>query len=126
MITNLFTGLAANIPDELLTTLIEAANICIERIVSRGHASPEESWYGQDEHDWVIVLQGAARLRFEDDTLEMKSGDFVNHSVPQKTSSRMDDSGRTRQSGWPYSTENERKTFNNNLTTSSSSMKTSW
>jgi cupin 2 domain-containing protein len=50
----------------------------IERIVSHGHASPEEFWYDQDRHEWVVVLTGAARLRFEDETVELKPGNFLN------------------------------------------------
>ena len=84
MTTNLFTGLPANLPDELLTTLLKAANVRIERIVSHGHVSPEGFWYEQDEHEWVIVVKGAARLRFEENTVEMKSGDFVNIPAHKK------------------------------------------
>ncbi len=84
MTTNLFTDLPANLPDELPTTLLKAANIRIERIVSHGHVSPEGFWYDQDEHEWVIVLQGAARLRFEDSIVEMKPGDFVNIPAHKK------------------------------------------
>ena len=78
MTINLFTDLPANLPDELLTTLLKAANIRIERIVSNGQASPDGFWYDQNEHEWVIVLKGAARLQFEDSLVEMKPGDFVN------------------------------------------------
>jgi len=78
MTANLFTDLPANLPDELLTTLLNAASIRIERIVSHGHVSREGFWYDQDEHEWVIVLKGAASLRFEDSTVEMKPGNFVN------------------------------------------------
>ena len=77
MTTNLFTDLPTILPDELLTTLLNAANIRIERIVSHGHASPEGFWYDQDEHEWVIVLKGAARLQFEYSNVDMKPGDFV-------------------------------------------------
>lgn len=45
MTTNLFTDPPTILPDELLTTLLEAANIRIERIVSHGHVSPEGFWY---------------------------------------------------------------------------------
>jgi cupin 2 domain-containing protein len=38
----------------------------IERILSRGHASPESGWYDQDEHEWVIALRGRGRLEFDD------------------------------------------------------------
>lgn len=82
--TNLFTDVPTNLPEELLTTLLEAANVRIERIVSHGHVSPEGFWYDQDEHEWVIVLKGAATLRFEDSTLEMKPGDSVNIPAHKK------------------------------------------
>lgn len=81
---NLFTDLPENLPDELLTTLLKAARIRIERIVSHGHASPDGFWYDQDEHEWVIVLTGAARLQFEDRIVELKPGDFVNIPAHKK------------------------------------------
>jgi len=84
MTNNLFTDLPENIPDELLTTLLKAANIRIERIVSHGHVSPDGFWYDQDEHEWIIVLKGAARLQFEDSIVEMKPGDFVNIPAHRK------------------------------------------
>jgi cupin 2 domain-containing protein len=88
MTTNLFTDFPPHIPDELFTTLLEAADVCIERIVSHGHASPEEFWYDQDHHEWVVVLKGAARLRFEHETIEMKVGDFVN--IPRHRKHRVE------------------------------------
>ena len=81
---NLFADLPARLPDDLIVTLLEAADVCIERIVSHGHASPEGFWYDQDRHEWVVVLKGAARLRFEDRTVEMKPGDFVNIPAHEK------------------------------------------
>jgi cupin 2 domain-containing protein len=46
--------------------------------VSHGHASPEGFWYDQSQSEWVIVLSGAARLQFEDETLDLGPGDYVN------------------------------------------------
>ena len=82
--TNLFADLPARLPDELIDTLIETADVRIERIVSHGHASPEGFWYDQEWHEWVVVLKGAARLRFEDGTVEMRHGDFVNIPAHRK------------------------------------------
>ena len=82
--SNLFADLPARLPDELVTTLLGAADLRIERIVSHGHASPEGFWYDQQQHEWVIVLKGAARLRFEDGTVEMEPGDFVNIPAHKK------------------------------------------
>lgn len=84
MNTNLFTDISANLPDELSTALLVAKNVRIERIVSHGHTSPEDFWYDQDEHEWVIVLKGAARLRFDDNVMELKRGDFVNIPAHQR------------------------------------------
>jgi cupin 2 domain-containing protein len=71
-------------PNELITTLLDAADVRIERIVSHGHASPDGFWYDQGQHEWVVVLTGAAGLRFEDETVEMKAGDFLNIPVHWK------------------------------------------
>ena len=77
---NLFADLPRHLPGELFTDLLEDPNVRIERIVSHGHASPEGFWYDQDQHEWVVVLQGAARLRFESDEqpVKLKPGDFLN------------------------------------------------
>ena len=84
--TNLFADLPQHLPDELFTTLLDAANVRIERIVSHGHTSPEGFWYDQDQHECVVVLKGAARLRFEGDEqpVEMKPGDFMNIPAHKK------------------------------------------
>ncbi|XZE20679.1 cupin domain-containing protein [Pirellulaceae bacterium SH449] len=84
MNTNLFTNLPSNLLDELFTTLLEATNLRIERIVSHGHSSPESFWYDQDQHEWVLVLQGAARLSIEGESIELKPGDHINIPAHQK------------------------------------------
>lgn len=76
--TNLFADLPSHLPDELFTTLLDDTNVRIERIVSQGHASLDGFWYDQDEHEWVALLKGAAKLAFEDKIIEMRPGDIVN------------------------------------------------
>lgn len=78
--SNLFAGIPADLPQELMETLAGSGRVRIERIVSRGHASPPGFWYDQDEHEWVALLKGRASLRFEkgDRLLELGEGDFVN------------------------------------------------
>lgn len=83
-VSNLFADLPAHLPDELFATLLEAADVRIERIVSHGHVSPTDFWYDQDRHEWVVVLKGAARLRFGDEVLELQPGDFVNIPAHRK------------------------------------------
>lgn len=81
---NLFTDHNSHLPDELVTILLDATNVRIERIVSHGQASPNDFWYDQDRNEWVVVLKGAARLKIEDAVLELKSGDFVNIPAHRK------------------------------------------
>jgi cupin 2 domain-containing protein len=81
---NLFADLSPQLSEELFTTLLDAGAVRVERIVCGGQASPEGCWYDQDRHEWVVVLRGAARLRFEDGVVEMRPGDFVNIPAHQR------------------------------------------
>src|SRR4051794_24972938 len=77
--TNLFDNLPGPLPDELVQTLLTAPNLRVERIVSSGHASPEGFWYDQVQHEWVVILKGAATLRLEGEgPIDMHPGDFIN------------------------------------------------
>ncbi len=78
-LTNLFADIPADLPDELVQALLDMPALRIERIVSRGHASPEGFWYDQETHEWVLLLTGAARLRFEgEEPIDLRPGSFVN------------------------------------------------
>jgi cupin 2 domain-containing protein len=87
-IKNVFEDLPQRMPDELVRILIRAAGVRIERIISHGHASPADFWYDPAQHEWVIVLKGAARLQFEEFMVEMKPGDFIN--IPAYRKHRVD------------------------------------
>jgi cupin 2 domain-containing protein len=49
--SNLFADVPKQMPDELFTTLLDAASVRIERIVSHGHTSPDGFWYDQGRHE---------------------------------------------------------------------------
>ena len=87
-LNNLFAHIPESLREELTETLVNTSSVRIERIVSHGQASPKEFWYDQLEHEWVIVLQGAARLQFEDELVELKPGDFVN--IPARRKHRVE------------------------------------
>lgn len=63
---SLFDKVPQQLPGELIERLMETSSLRIERIVSHGHASPDGFWYDQADHEWVLMLQGRTRLRFED------------------------------------------------------------
>ncbi len=81
---NLLSDLPQNLPEELSTVLQQGHGVRIERIVSTGHKSPEGFWYDQPENEWVMVLQGSARLQFKDRVVEMMPGDSINIPAHQK------------------------------------------
>lgn len=55
-------------PEYVETLINGTGGLFIERIVSNGHATPENEWYDQEKDEWVVVLEGSARLRYEDGT----------------------------------------------------------
>ena len=60
--------------EELTTILAESSNVRIERIISTGQTS---DWYDQSETEFVALLQGEAKIEFEDKTVAMSSGDTL-------------------------------------------------
>jgi cupin 2 domain-containing protein len=85
---NLLANLPHSLPEELSTVLQQGHGVRIERIVSTGHRSPDGYWYDQPEHEWVMVLTGAARIEFEDRVIEMQSGESIN--IPARTRHRVE------------------------------------
>jgi cupin 2 domain-containing protein len=87
---NVFERLPDNARDEIIETLVKSRDLRIERIISRGHASPDGFWYDQPQHEFVLLLSGAARLRFEDDdrTLNLIAGDYL--TIPAHRRHRVD------------------------------------
>ena len=75
---NLLCDLPPGGVGEVTERLAGGATVRIERIVSRGETSPDGFWYDQDEAEFVLVLSGAARLRFADGgVLSLGPGDWV-------------------------------------------------
>lgn len=77
-IGSLLAGIPRELPRELIEILVDRPGIRIERIVSRGQASPDGFWYDQERPEWVALFRGRARLRFEDgEEMEMGPGDHL-------------------------------------------------
>ena len=83
---NLYGQIPTSLPEELFQMLGGAGRVRIERIVSRGHQSPPESWYDQDQPEWVALLKGEATLRFERDNrlLRLVEGDWVHIAAHER------------------------------------------
>ncbi len=75
---NLLTSIPPTDKEEIVHNLLSAGSVRIERILSKGHQSPDGFWYDQLENEWVVLLQGAARLNIKGEIHELKKGDSVN------------------------------------------------
>ena len=86
---------------ELFDTLAAGAgSIRVERIVSNGQVTPEGEWYDQDLDEWVVVLEGEARLHYMDgEEVGLKKGDSL--FLPKRRKHRVVYTS-SRASGWPY------------------------
>ena len=75
---NLFRDIPKRLAGEFFETLVSSDDVRVERIVSRGHASPASGWYDQDRSEFVAVLSGAARIEFDDGTAaDLAPGDWL-------------------------------------------------
>lgn len=80
MIENIFKTIPPNLPKELIQTLVKNDKVRIEKIVSKGHSSPQDFWYDQNESEWIILLKGSARILFKEnlEAINLSAGDYVN------------------------------------------------
>ena len=82
---NIFKNIPENLPDEIFNNLLVTNAFRIERIVSKGQCSPKDFLYDQNENEWLIVLQGSAKLSFENTaSIELEKGDYLNIPAHQK------------------------------------------
>jgi len=67
------------LPEELVEELVRTPGARLERIVSRGHRTPDGEWYDQEWDEWVVVLAGRATLRVEGEPnlIALSAGDSL-------------------------------------------------
>ncbi len=79
-VVNLFTAADKPGSNEVFEELLSGGKFRLERIVSTGQSTPLDDWYDQEDDEWVVLLAGAARLRFEGQAneIELRPGDYIN------------------------------------------------
>jgi cupin 2 domain-containing protein len=87
---NFFRNIPSEIHEEIIEKILNKGNLRIERIISHGHSSPANFWYNQDQNEWVMVLQGQAKLLFEGeiDAISLAAGDYIN--IPKRVKHRVE------------------------------------
>ena len=97
---NILTDLPVSLPEERFDTLLSDGTVRLERIVSTGHATPDGEWYDQEQAEWVMVVTGAADLRFEDEAAPRRlvTGDHI--FIPAHVRHRVDWTSDTEPTVW--------------------------
>ncbi|NLD37995.1 MAG: cupin domain-containing protein [Desulfatiglans sp.] len=99
---NIYKGIPSDLPDELIEKITGSAEkgVAVERIISRGHASPPGFWYDQDKTEFVILLRGRAAILFKesDRILEMLPGDYI--EIPSHTLHRVEWTSAEEETVW--------------------------
>lgn len=76
---NIFDVIAEPRDHEVFDTLIRRQGVHIERIISKGHATPDTGWFDQDHNEWVMIVKGAATLSIKGRSdINMLTGDYIN------------------------------------------------
>ena len=68
---SLFADLPTTLKEERFDILLGNSAFRLERILSLGHTTPDGRWYDQDWNEWVVLIQGEARLEIEGQPDEM-------------------------------------------------------
>ncbi len=88
--SNIFDKIPKQLSEELFETLLHNDYVHIERIVSRQHTTKAGFWYDQDGDEWILLLQGRAKLRYKNrsDDIDLNAGDYL--LIPAHTLHRVE------------------------------------
>jgi cupin 2 domain-containing protein len=88
-VESLFADIPAETRGEFFAEILRTDAFRIERIISRGQASPPGFWYDQKTDEWVLVVRGSASLRFDDGReIALTPGDHL--LIPRHVRHRVD------------------------------------
>ncbi len=68
-IFNLLDNIPSTSKDEIFKTIVSNDNVKIERILSYGQTTPKDYWYDQDEDEFIYIVQGKAKIKYDDETI---------------------------------------------------------
>lgn len=99
---SLYADIPDELPEELISVLMESEHVKIERIVSAGQASPEGFWYDQEQNEWVLLITGSVTLSVEEksgiEQVELNPGDHL--LLPAHQRHRVESTAQTERTIW--------------------------
>lgn len=100
MTGNLFTPLPRGKIDEVFETLVRTDGLTLERIVSRGQATPAGTWLDQDRDEWVLLASGEAGLLLdgESEVRTLRTGDYL--LIPARRKHRVEWTAADKETVW--------------------------
>lgn len=86
MMSNIYQQIPEDLHGELCEEIIRGDSFYLERIVSKGQATPEGQWCDQERNEWVILLKGSAGILIEGEEkiVVLNPGDHVHLSAHLK------------------------------------------
>ncbi len=79
VVQNIFSLPTTERDAEAVTKILGTTDLLLERVVSTGQSTPDQTWYDQGRAEWVVLLKGSAGVRFEaeDTTHALAPGDAL-------------------------------------------------
>ncbi|MFZ5767056.1 MAG: cupin domain-containing protein [Thermodesulfobacteriota bacterium] len=97
---NILADIPASLSEERFEELVRTDALLLERIISRGHATPPGQWYDQEQDEWVLLLSGGAGLRIEgrEEIIVLRPGDYL--LLPARCRHRVEWTDPARETVW--------------------------
>jgi cupin 2 domain-containing protein len=81
---NFYCGYKSVGADEIFDNILTGKKFILERIISKGHSTPENQWLESKKEEWVILLKGKARILFQNGVkVKLNEGDYI--LIPKNT-----------------------------------------
>ncbi|WP_234393365.1 cupin domain-containing protein [Francisella adeliensis] len=66
-----------NSDEEVFKELYASKNVTIEKILSYGQTTPSNEPYIQDHDEWVLIVEGSAKLKLDDKEYSLTKGESL-------------------------------------------------
>lgn len=98
--SNLLKKIPKSLKEEVFENILLNDKFKLERIISKGHITPQGEWYDQDQNEWVMILKGNADLKIEGkiDLLKLVEGDSI--LLPAHVKHRVERTDESQETIW--------------------------